>query len=206
MRSELRLARVGANLSQGDVGKACGLSHAAIGRIERGDNQTIDIVTLARVLAVVGFDLSVRAYPHATAQRDAAHAALLERLHVLLPIDLPWNTEVPFPNPGDLRSWDARTRVRRLRVAIEAETRVRDGQELQRRLTQKRRDGGADRLILLLADTRNNRVFMRDYGATLASVFPAPGATALEALQRGDDPGDAIILLSGTRVSRSVNS
>jgi transcriptional regulator with XRE-family HTH domain len=192
---------VAANLSQGDVGRACGTSHAAIGRIERGDNKVLGIVTLSKALAVVGLDLSVRAYPHASAHRDAAHAALLERLHVRLPEELSWSTEVPFPNAGDLRSWDALIRIRRLRVAIEAETRARDGQELQRRLNQKRRDGGADRLILLLADTRSNRAFLREFGPSFAAEFPTPGATALSALERGMDPGDAIILLSVRHLS-----
>jgi hypothetical protein len=171
------------------------MSHAAVGRIERGDTKRVSLIQWGKLLAVVGLDLSARAYPHAGAHRDSAHASLLERLHERLPTTLPWNTEVPFPNPGDLRSWDAITRTVGLRIGIEAETRARDGQELQRKLALKRRDGRADRVILLLSDTRSNRAFLREFGPVLAADFPTPGAEALEALEHGRDPGDAIILL-----------
>jgi hypothetical protein len=43
------------------------------------------------------------------------------------------------------------TRIAGLRIGVEAETRARDRQELQRRVALKRRDGGVDRVILLLA-------------------------------------------------------
>ena len=87
-------------------------------------------------------------------------------------------------------------RLVRLRVAIEAETRPRDGQELQRRLARKLEDGQADRLILLLSDTRSNRMFLRDFGPSLALDFPVRGPLALARLERGEDPGgNAIIRL-----------
>jgi hypothetical protein len=175
------------------------MSHAAVGRIERGETRGVGLITWAKVLAVVGLDFSARAYPHGSAHRDSAHAGLLEGLHRRLPMDTPWATEVPLPNPGDRRSWDALTRIAELRIGIEAETRARDGQELQRRVALKRRDGGVDRVILLIADTRSNRTFLREFGPTLAAQFPVPGRIALRALERGRDPGDAIVLLPLTR-------
>jgi transcriptional regulator with XRE-family HTH domain len=196
----LRHARISAALSQAEVGRACGMSHAAVGRIERGVTTRVNLITWATLLAVVGLDLSARAYPHGTAHRDSVHAALLETLHERLPTGALWATEVPLPNPGDLRSWDAITRVGRLRIGIEAETRARDGQELQRRLALKRRDGAVDRLILLLADTRSNRAFMREFARGLTADFPVSGRYALAALARGADPGDAVILLPIRRV------
>ena len=68
-------------------------------------------------------------------------------------------------------------RPARLRVAIEAETRPRDGQELQRRLERKRADGMVDRLILLLSNTRSNRAFVRDFGDSMAAAFPSRAAS-----------------------------
>jgi hypothetical protein len=50
-------------------------------------------------------------------------------------------TEVPLPNPGDRRSWDALVILERARVGIEAETRAIDSQELKRRLTACARGG-----------------------------------------------------------------
>ncbi len=83
-----------------------------------------------------------------------------------------------------------------VRVGIEAETRVRDAQELQRRLSLKRRDGGVDHLILLLANTRHNRAFLRVAGSGFLADLPVPGATALARLAAGEDPlGSAIVLL-----------
>ena len=97
---------------------------------------------------------------------------------------------------GDLRTWDATLRHGALLITIEAEARPRDGRELQRRLALKLRDGGIDRLILLLRDTRSNRAFLREFGALLVPDFPVAGAVALAALRAGAAPtGDAIILL-----------
>jgi hypothetical protein len=128
--------------------------------------------------------------------RDHAHLALLERLRAAIGDALGWQTEVPLPNPGDRRAWDALIRVARVRVGVEAETRGRDSQDLQRRLSLKRRDGGVDHVILLLADTRHNRSFLRAAGQGLLGDFPVPGPVALERLAAGQDPqGSSIILL-----------
>ena len=80
-------------------------------------------------------------------------------------------------------------------MGVEAETRARDSQELQRRLTLKRRDGGVDHVVLLLADTRHNRRFLRLAGEGLRSDFPVPGDVALQRLVVGEDPGGSAIIL-----------
>jgi hypothetical protein len=167
-----------------------------LSRIERGRRTTLDIIQIATALAVVGLDLSARCYSSGRGHRDAAHARLLARLRRLVPDQLGWQAEVPLPGYGELRSWDAMVFPSGTRVAIEAETRVRDGQELQLRLSRKRRDDGVDRLVLLLADTRANRAFVREFEDSLRAAFPVSASAALRALQRGEDPGgDAIILL-----------
>jgi transcriptional regulator with XRE-family HTH domain len=193
---ELRRARVAAGLSQGEVGRALGTSHATVGRIERGAQPGISIVLLSRALAVVGLRLGARAFPDGSPLRDQAHAALLEQLRVRLHPSLNWATEVPFPNLGDRRAWDAVIGIVRSRIGVEAETRARDGQELERRLALKRRDGGVDATILLLSDTRNNRAFVKERRASLADSFPISQAAALAALSAGRAmDGNAIILL-----------
>ena len=79
---------------------------------------------------------------------------------------------------------------------MEAETRARDSQALERRLALKLRDGGVDHVILLLADTRNDRAFVRGLGAGFRDAFPVPGRVAIARLSAGEDPrGSAIILL-----------
>jgi hypothetical protein len=82
-----------------------------------------------------------------------------------------------------------------VRVGIEAETRARDSQDLQRRLSLKRRDGGADQVILLLADTRHNRTFLRAAGEGFVADFPVPPSIALERLGAARDPGGSSIIL-----------
>lgn len=119
---ELRRGRVAAGLSQVEVARACGLSHSAISRLERGNLLSVGIREVSTALAVVGLELSTRVYPAGRPHRDRAHAGLLERLRLRLPSDIGWRAEVPFPDSGDLRAWDAMVRPMRLRVAIEAET------------------------------------------------------------------------------------
>ena len=79
---------------------------------------------------------------------------------------------------------------------MEAETRIRDVQALQRRIEGKRRDSGIDRVIPVVADTRTNRAALRAAGDVLAGSYPVPAPDALAALAAGRDPGgDAIILM-----------
>jgi hypothetical protein len=141
-------------------------------------------------------ELSARAYPAGPALRDAAHLALLERLRKWIGAAFTWRTEVPLGPPGDQRAWDAVLTGIGVRIAVEAETRLRDLQALLRRLELKRRDGQVDRLVLLVADTRANRAFLRVASGLLVQSFPVPHAVALAALSDGRDPGgDAIVLL-----------
>ncbi|HUQ78371.1 MAG TPA: hypothetical protein VM427_05815 [Patescibacteria group bacterium] len=66
---------------------------------------------------------------------------------------------------------------------------------LHRKLALKERDGDVDRVILLLADTRHNRVFLRGSGSSLRTRFPLDGRQALMHLAAGTDPGASAIVL-----------
>jgi hypothetical protein len=82
-----------------------------------------------------------------------------------------------------------------VRCGVEVETRPTDEQALTRRLALKRRDGLAERLILVLPDTRHNRMFLRE-AAGLRAALPIVGSRAMELLGAGLDPGgDAIVVL-----------
>lgn len=198
LAAEARTTRLAAGLSQRDLGEAIGLSRSQVSRIERGLSPELTIVVASRLFAVLGMNLSVRVYPAGNPIRDAAHAALLERLRARCHRSFRWATEVPFPKPGDLRAWDATATAPAVRIGIEAETRIRDGQALDRRLALKERDGGMDRMILLVASTRANHAALRAYGDILRSRFPVDGRRALELLGAGADPGgNALIVLPG---------
>ena len=194
--AEARTGRLSAGLAQDDVASALGISRSQYSRIERGLSPDLSIDTAARLFAVLGQQLSVRTFPVGDPIRDASHAALLERLHGRCHRSFRWRTEVPLPNPGDLRAWDATAVCPTCRIAVEAETRLRDVQALDRRLALKERDGGMDRLVLLVLDSRSNRDVIRLHGEILAVRFPVPAGRALELLGAGVDPsGNALILL-----------
>jgi transcriptional regulator with XRE-family HTH domain len=193
---ELRQARLDRGLSQDRVGSAVGLSGSRVSRLERGLDDSLTFDQAARLLAVVGLELSVRAYPGGRPIRDSAHAALIGRLRSRLHRSLRLRTEVPLPVSGDQRAWDAVISGHGWLLGVEAETRPRDLQALERRLALKRRDGGVEHVVLLLTDSRHNRDLVRAYGRDLAESFPVPGRRALELLVAGVDPiGSAVLLL-----------
>jgi len=195
---DLGAARSNAGLSQDEVSAAAGMSRGRYGRIERGEDPQVSVDELARIGAVLGLEISVRFFPAGDPVRDAGHRAVLARLSGACHASLRFRTEVPLPMVGDRRAWDAVIDGFRppIRCGIEAETRPTDEQALTRKLALKRRDGGVDRLILLLPDTRHNRAFIRGASAGFLAAFPLPGRRAVELLRAGVDPGgDAIMLL-----------
>lgn len=192
---EERIARLDRGLSLDDVGRNAGISGSMVSRFERGLSPDVGVVRASVLLAVVGLDLSARAYPGGSPIRDAAHGALLRRFHARLHRTIEWATEAPLPLPGDRRAWDGLIGSHGWRYGVEAETHPTDGQALGRRLELKRRDGGADGIILVLPDTRHVRLFLAAAGDLLRPAFPVPGRRALELLAAGVDPGGSAIVV-----------
>jgi transcriptional regulator with XRE-family HTH domain len=191
---ELHVARVNRGLSQRVVADAAALTQAQVSRIERGLHPSVPLARLARLATAVGLDLSLKLYPAGQPIRDRAHIALFERLRRAAGTRWTWRSEVPPPIPGDKRAWDRLIVSGGVTIGIEGEMHPIDLQELGRRLALKKRDGGVDRLILVLADTAWCRRIVRLN--ELAGAFPISGAVALRALAAGRDPeGDAIILI-----------
>ncbi len=190
---EIRAARVTRGLSQAAVASAAGLTQSQVSRVERALYPVVAVDALMRLAVAVGLDLSVKLYPGGPPLRDRAHGALLERFRRAVSPGWAWSSEVPLPIAGDRRAWDRVMRGAGVVIGIEGETRPTDLQELARRLTLKRRDGGVDRLILVLADTEWCRRLVRS--TELESLFPVHSRVALRALAEGRDPGgDAIVL------------
>ena len=153
-------------------------------------------MTLSKICSIVGLDLSVRAYAGGRPLRDTRHARVLEKLHAQLGTALKWSLEVPFPNPGDQRAWDAMIRGNGWRFGVECELNPMDGQALLRRLHLKQRDGLVDGVILLMPDTRQTRLFRREFTDQLAAEFPARATAVLAALAAGAKPdGSCVIVL-----------
>jgi len=193
---EARNARLGAGLSQGSVARAAATSRSSVSRIERGRAPRASVDRVTTVLAVVGLDLGARAYPAGPPIRDVAHLRLLARFRARIGPSWRWRPEVPIGGTGDLRAWDG-VLVRDGRVvAIEAETRLHDVQALLRRVAAKRRDGAADRLVLVVADTRANREVAQVARPEFVAAFPADARSAWLALAAGlPPPDDALVLV-----------
>ena len=192
---ELRRARRGAGLSQRVVGRASGLSHSTVSRIEHGRLPNASIAELARVGAVVGLRVSLRAYPGDDPLRDAGHVKLLSRFRRHVSASLAWQTEVPLPIEGDRRAWDAVIRGPTFRIGVEAETRVIDAQAISRKLSLKRRDGGVDSVVLVLAATATNRATAPALISAFDGQLHVDARTILDALGRGADPGGSGIVI-----------
>ena len=82
----------------------------------------VDLQDVGAWCAVVGLDLSIRAFPSGDPIRDRAQLALLQRLRARLHPGLRWSTEVPLPIPGDIRAWDAAIDGETWSAKIDAET------------------------------------------------------------------------------------
>jgi len=167
-----------------------------VARYESGQYEGATIVGAAELLAVAGLGLAVSTYPLGDPPRDRRHVALGAALLAHVRPPLTWRTEVPLPNPGDARSWDATIAGERKRTGVEFVRVLTDVQAVSRRIALKRRDGGVDFLLVVLADTKANRAILRvatTFMPELPRLLPSAVFAALEA---GHHPGDGIVLLS----------
>jgi hypothetical protein len=107
---------------------------------------------------------------------------------------LRWRTEVALPGVGDLRSWDAEIRGAGWGLPVDAETVLDDVQAVERRVTRKQRDGAADHVLVLVADTRRNRRALAAAPAAFGG-FSRDARAVLRALRQGRDPGTSAVIL-----------
>lgn len=193
---EIRNARLSSATSQRVAGRRVGMSHAQFGRIERAELDELSIDQAARACAAVGLRLLVKAIPGGDPALDAGQLALLERFRRQLPATVQMRTEVPLPIPGDRRAWDGFIRLDATNIGIEAEARIRDAQAVERRCALKRRDGGVEIVILLVADTASNSRMLTLHRDALRSSFPLETRQVLGALRAGRAPaaGGIVVL------------
>ena len=181
-----------------DAATASGTSYSRLWRFERGLVDHVSVPELGAWLAVVGLELALRAFPAGDPIRDRAQLALLERLRARLHATLRWRTEVPLGIEGDLRAWDAEilgSAPIRWQARVEAETRIADGQALERRLNLKARDDPAGHVILLVWDTRTNRAALRAIRDGMRDRYVLDTRAILKALAEGRDPGQSGIVV-----------
>jgi len=194
---ELRTARIVAGLTLRQAASAIGSSASEVSRIERGLAPWVDLPTLCRLSAVVGLDLWVRTYPGGEPVRDAAHLALFETFRSIVGPGLRIRAEVPIGDPRDQRAWDATIEdVAGIGCGIELDTRLIDAQDQLRRVMRKRRDSGIDRVLLVFADTRANRVALRAAMGLISAEFSLDDHAIRAALASGTiPPRNGVLLL-----------
>jgi transcriptional regulator with XRE-family HTH domain len=195
---ELRAARHVSGLTLAQVGTAIGSSPSEVGRIERGAAPWVDIPKLSRFGAVVGVDVSLRTYPGGEPLRDIAHLRLSDAFRSLLGPGLTIRAEVPVGDPRDLRAWDL-TLADPIgtRCGVELETRFVDAQDQMRKITRKVADGGLDRVLLVIADTRANRIAVRAAAGLLGTTFAIEDGAAVQALAEGRiPPRDSLLFVT----------
>ena len=154
---ELAFARKVAGLTLAQVTAVTGISESELSRMERGAAPRVTFDAFSRAAAAVGAEVWFRSYPGGEPVRDIAHIRLSDALRALLGPGFV-RAEVPIGDPRDLRAWDLTVAdVTGATCGIEFETRFLDAQDQLRRLTRKMADGGLDRVLLVIADTRANR-------------------------------------------------
>ncbi|HEY3522255.1 MAG TPA: hypothetical protein VGK63_01010, partial [Candidatus Limnocylindrales bacterium] len=178
-----------------NVAAATGTSRSAVERLELGQLRNVSFARLALVADAVGLEPNLKLYPTGAPLRDMPQLKLLGRFRPRLHTSLGWRTEVGLPADGDLRAWDGVITLGRDWVPVEAETRLSDLQALERRLNLKMRDGGASRVILLVAESRTNRAALGGAPEAWRAGFPIGTRAALAALGRGKLPATSALVV-----------
>ena len=197
---EIRLARHNAGLTAEQVAVRLGWSKSKVSRIERGVSPRVALTDIALLAAVVGLRVSLKLFPSGSPLRDIGQvellAALNDRMHPR------WVTrhEVPMPRAGDLRAADQVSSIPGCSVMVEAYRNFADYQAQSRSARLKQGELGADRLVLLLEDTRRNRETLRAAGGEIRRSFPVSQRAMLAALAAGRDPGgDGFVVIRRLR-------
>jgi len=190
---ELKQRRELLAVSQRTLASELGVSQPHIWRLEAGQAEP-SVVEVAEMASVLGLELSVGLHELGDPIRDKGQQALAKRFEALLAPVWRVTSETLLPNLGDQRSWDKLLRLTaeqlpRQRVGVDLETRIRDIQALVRRTRLRERDGGVDRILLVLCDSANNRRMVDELRATLGSAYATSPRSPLEGPARGVSAG-----------------
>jgi transcriptional regulator with XRE-family HTH domain len=197
---EAEVARIEHGTSFADLGRALGLGGGQVARICRGRSPRVSLMRLSQLFAVLGLELSARAFPSGPRVRDTPQLRLLGRLRAQLGPGVTMRFEVPVAEIAtagsiDHRAWDAAIDGSGWTARVDAETHVGDLQAVLRRVNLKARDSTADCVVLLLAETRHHRGLLRLIDREVGAQFPVPARRALAALRAGRSPGGNALLL-----------
>lgn len=188
---EVLLARTNLGLSRERAAALAGVSHETQKRVEEGD-PNVGLMTLCRVCEAAGLDISVRAFPGVTPTlRDAGQLAIAEHLRELAsPV---WQIALEVPIAGG-RSADMvffgpteiiLAEIERMAEDYQAQYRAAEA----KRLALQEQHGRQVRLVLVVADTRRNRVAIAPHLPLIQSALPASSRDVLRAVKSGSSLG-----------------
>lgn len=186
---DLRDARLAAGLSQRRVARALTISHQLVSQWERSVGMP-DPVRAVVWGATVGLDVTIRAYPGGSPLRDAGQLRVLARARARIGESWSWRTEKPVSNdPRDRRASDAVISRGGHSVGIEVITRLTDVQAQVRSALLKQQAASLEQMVLVMADSRHNRMAVAAAAPTLTPAFPLGPRAVLGALRQGRAPG-----------------
>ena len=196
LAAEIRDSRQDANLSQVAVAKRLGWSQTRYSRFER-NVEPITVEDVFVVATVLGLRPRFDLYRVQEGLRDQGSQKLVDRFCALLSPLWSVKREAPFPTLGDLRSWDVLIRLgSSFRAGVEAETRLRELEELVRRVRQRELHGGVDAIVVALSRSAHNRAHVHELRTALGDSYATPAGDLLTALRTGRPlPGSGVILL-----------
>jgi transcriptional regulator with XRE-family HTH domain len=197
LAAELMEARRSAGLSQAALAEELRWSQSDVSRFERLTRvDGVSFVELSEVASLLGLELGAGLHLVGDPIRDKGHQALIARFRALLSAAWRVVQDVPLPIPGDRRAWDLLLRLADQLIGVEAETKVRDVQALTRHVHLRERDGRADEIVVLLADTRTDRALVDQLRLALGSRYATSPKVLLKALRSGERLlGSGVILL-----------
>jgi transcriptional regulator with XRE-family HTH domain len=194
--TELRVARITAGISQRALAGQLGWPQSRYSEFERGVRPATmrDICVTA---ALLGLQPSLQLHAQDEPIRDRGHSRLIERFRSRLSPAWQAIHEAPFPNLGDLRSWDLLLMLGdEQRIGVEAETRLRDQQLLVRRIRQRELHGGVDQILVVLSDSAHNRRQASVLRKALGERYGTRQADLLDALANGRSlTGSGLLLM-----------
>jgi transcriptional regulator with XRE-family HTH domain len=195
---EIRDARLMAGASQMSVARVARISRSTVSRVETARFEHLSVREAVVIADAVGLNVSFKAFPGRQPTRDSGHGRKLQWFlgHVGTP--LRYGTEVVLPKregAPEQRAWDAMIFGMDGETGVELEQRLYDVQAQLRRIHLKFRDSGADRLLLLIADTHVNRRVLRTFPDYFADLPRLRTANVLSQLEEGERPPTGHVLI-----------
>jgi transcriptional regulator with XRE-family HTH domain len=188
MAAELRTTRAKLKMSDRELARRAGVSRSTVGRFENGD-PSMQVDTVVAVLAAAGLDLVLNAYEGATpGLRDTGQMEIAEVIRAAAGGYWRPVSEVaagPYGRSADLVLYGAEEVIH-----MEIERGAADFQSQERSAKRKREAlAGADsrpvRLVLVIEDTRANRLAMAPHEALIRSQYPATSREIMATLRHG---------------------